>query len=162
MAARQDHLSFANVLKRSYQTYKMAGGDIGKSGGGGSSGGAMVPKTFQSFSANCMMADFSGLNLSKGEALRIISEAYEGVEGVKFTKQGMFVEVAFVSGGAVMTAMGKELQARGVVVPVTRCFSPKQSILPVAVHGIPIYPKEDTYKELTKVFGKFGNVQEIG
>jgi hypothetical protein len=161
MAQVQMPMSFANVLKRSYQTYKGPGGEAGKSQGGGLSGGAMVPRAFQSFSANCVMADFSGLNLSKGEALGVISEAYEGVEGVKFTKQGMFVEVAFESRGAVMAAMGKELQVGGVVVPVTRCFSPKQSILPVAVHGIPIYPKEDTYKEVVEVFGKFGKVQEL-
>jgi hypothetical protein len=154
-------MSFANVLKRSYQTYQGPGGEAGKSGGGGLSGGAMLPRAFQSFSANCVLADFTGLNLSKGEALTLISKAYEQIEGVKFTKQGQFVEVAFQSGGAVMAALGKELQVGGIVVPVTRCFSPKQSILPVAIHGIPIYPKEDTYKELTEVFGKFGNVQEL-
>jgi hypothetical protein len=31
----------------------------------------------------------------------------------------------------------------------------------VAVHGIPIYPKEETFKEVTGVFSEFGKVQEL-
>ena len=121
----------------------------------------MVPRAFQSFSANCVMADFTGLNLTKGEALSLISEIYQGVEGVKFIQQGKLVEIAFESREALVTGVGKELQVGEAVVPVTRCFSPKQNVVPIAIHGIPIYPKEDTYKEIVEVFSSFGKVQEM-
>ena len=107
------------------------------------------------------MADFTGLNLTKGEALSLISETYQTVEGVKFIQQGKLVEIAFESRDALVADMGKELKVGEVVVPVTRCFSLKQNVVPIAIHGIPIYPKEDTYKKMVEVFSPFGKVQEL-
>ena len=78
----QNQVSYANALKRSYQTYKRPGGELGKSGGGGVSGGSLVPRAFQSFSANCMMLDFSGMGLKKEEAFSLITNTYQGIEGV--------------------------------------------------------------------------------
>jgi hypothetical protein len=139
----------------------MAGGEAGKSGGGDSSGGGMVPRTFQSFSANCVMADFTNLNMGKGEALSLISQTYQGVEGVKFVQQGKLVEVSFVSQEAVKVGLEKTLQVGEITVPVTRCFSPKQNVVPIAIHGIPIHPKDDTYKEVAQAFDSFGKIQEL-
>jgi len=161
MAARQGALTFAGVLKRSYQTYKAPGSESGKVSMGGGDGMSMVPRTFQSFSANCIMADFSGVSITKEKAFEMTSKTYEGIEGIKFIKQGKFVEVAFVSSDALMVAMGKDLQVGEIVIPVTRCFSPRQDVLPVAILGIPMYPKEDTYKEVMKVFNSYGKVLEL-
>ena len=161
MAQNQVPVSYANVLKRSYQTYKRPGGELGKSGGGGVSGGSLVPRAFQSFSANCIMVDFTGMGLSKEEAFSLITNTYQGIEGVKFLQQGKLVEVSFESQEAVKVGLEKSLHVGEIALPVSRCFSPKQDIIPIAVHGMPIHPKEDTYKEVSEAFNKFGKMQEL-
>ena len=101
------------------------------------------------------------LNVSKEKAFGAISSTYEGIEGIKFGKQGAVVEISFESRDAVVVALGKDLQVGEVVVPVTRCFSPRENVVPIAVLGVPFFSKEETYKEIVEVFGAYGKISEL-
>ena len=153
--------SFSSVLKRSYGSFSPGVGSAGSQGMAmrhQALGQVSLPRVFQTHSANTLAADFSGHNISKGETLQLIADQLLGVEGVKFLKQGRVAEVSFATSGAVVNALASGVHFDHVQIPLTRCFSPNQDIIPIGICGIPIYPKEETHNEICNVFSDFGDV----
>jgi hypothetical protein len=145
--------SYASTLKRVVQTFKPAGPT--------STPTNSPYKILRSYSANAMVADFSGFQLSMAEAFSIIQSQFPQVAGIKFLKQGRAAEIQFLSTPNIQQALHQGLTYSNRTVPLTRCFSPESVILPITVRGLPCFLKDDTYVELQEVFSSFGVLKEV-
>jgi hypothetical protein len=127
----------------------------------GENGDSPPIHTFKTFSTNAIVADFTGFNAVKSDVIDIISTNFENVEVVHFLKQGKAAEITFSTSEAALQAIEKGLYFQNCSIPLTRSFSASQDIVGITVKNLPGRPKEETYEELQKVFGKYGLVQEI-
>jgi hypothetical protein len=145
--------SYASTLKRVVQTFKPAG----------LTSTPTIPpyKILRSYSANAMVADFSGFQLTMAEAFSIIQSQFPQAAGIKFLKQGKAAEIQFLSTPNIQQALHQGLTYSNRTVPLTRCFSPESIILPITVRGLPCFLKDDTYIELQKAFSSFGVLKEV-
>lgn len=153
-----------SLLKRRYGVFS-PGSELGILQEGlvelGGEGSIPPPRLFQTHSANSLIVDFSGHLLSKGESFQIVADQLQGIEGMKFLKKGQLIEVSFLSSEAVYEALRVGIHVGQIQVPLARCFSPLQDILPIEICGIPIYPKGETYEEICKAFFSLGKVCEL-
>jgi len=152
-SGRSPSSSYASSLKRVVQTFQPAGLPP-----------APTNPTYQilrSYSANAMVADFSGFQLTKTEAFSIIQSNIPQVAGIKFLKQGRAAEIQFLSTSDIQQAISKGLTHSNRIVPLTRCFSHESIILPITVHGLPCFPKEETYLEIQHAFENLGSLHEV-
>jgi Zinc knuckle len=147
-------VSYAATLKKTIQTFALPNPFPASE--------APLPDRIEySYSANAVIADFSGFETSKLETLNFLYSSLKNVEGLKFMKQGKCVEVAFMTEEEADTLLESGLVFQDRQLPITRAFHPDKSILSVTVHGLPFKSKEETYYELIHAFAEYADVSHI-
>ena len=115
----------------------------------------------RSFSANALVADFSGFSLTKEEALQLIHSQVPLTAGLKFLKQGHATEIQFDSAQHLQATLDSGLSYQNRLIPLTRCFRPEACLLPITIRGIPCYPKDQTVQEIQSSLELLGSIQEV-
>ena len=118
-----------------------------------------IPDRIQySYSANVIMADFSGFETTMQETLNYLNSMLFGIEGLKFSRQGKSVEISFKEEKDADYILEEGLIFKDRQLLISKAFHPDKKIYSISVFGLPFRLKEDTNAELTKVFSRYARL----
>ena len=116
---------------------------------------------FRSYSANAVVADFSGHLISMPEITNIITATKWPVETMRFLKAGRAVELCFLSSSDLQHAIDEGIIYKSCDIPLSRCFGRDSTFLRITVKDLPCRSTADTLGEISRVLQRYGKLSRL-
>jgi len=110
---------------------------------------------FRSYSANAIVADFSGHLISMPEITNIISATKWPVETMRFLKAGRAAELCFLSSSDLQRAINEGITYKSCDIPLSRCFGQDSTFLSITIKDLPCRSTADTQVEISRVLQQY-------